>query len=145
MSDPSNPLEVGNISVGYLGRLLLEPPFIYALGAGSHILKFETDLITDVDAQAYSRLVLGQNYPNPFNPSTSIAFELPARSSAVVEIFDVNGALIRKLVDETMDAGRHTVEWNGRDDGGHVVGSGVYFYRLTAAGRTQSKKMVILK
>lgn len=52
---------------------------------------------------------------------------------------------MRKLVDESMSAGPHKVEWNGRDDGGSILGSGVYFYRLTAAGRSEAKKMVILK
>jgi hypothetical protein len=145
-SDPTNPLEVANIPVGGLSsELRLAPPFLYALGAGGHILKFESDLITDVNAPTHSPFVLGQNYPNPFNPSTSISFELPSPSHAVIEIFDVRGSLVRTLADETMSAGGHTVEWNGRDDDGSVVGSGLYFYRLTAGGHSQAKKMVILK
>jgi hypothetical protein len=146
VSDPSDPIEVGSIQSGQLiSRLRLAAPFIYALGYGGHVLKFESDLITGVDMPSRSPFALGQNFPNPFNPSTRISFELPARSSARVEIFDVRGALLRTLADDVMDAGRHVVEWNGRDGGGNVVGSGVYFYRLTAGGRTQSKKMVILK
>ena len=98
-----------------------------------------------MDTPRRAPFALGQNYPNPFNPSTSISFRLPSASRAVVEIFDVRGALVRVLVDKTMRAGSHIVEWNGRDEGGSVVGSGVYFYRLTADGHSTSKKMVILK
>jgi flagellar hook assembly protein FlgD len=113
---------------------------------GSQILKLQTDFVpTGVDAPARSSFVLGQNHPNPFNPSTSISFQLPSPSHAVISIFDVRGSLVRTLVDETMSAGPHQVEWNGRDDGGNIVGSGVYFYRLAAGGHSQAKKMVILK
>ena len=146
VSNPSTPVEAGSILAGSIaGPLSLAPPYIYALGINGPIMKFETDLITDVDSPPGSPFVLGQNYPNPFHPSTRIAFELPTASHASVEIFDVRGGLVRTLADERMSAGLHTVEWNGRDDGGQLLGSGVYFYRLTADGRSQAKKMVILK
>ncbi len=145
-SDPTNPIEGGNILLGDVSGINVDPPFIYLLGLGGHILTLETDFVaTDVGAGARSPFVLGQNHPNPFNPSTSISFQLPSPSRALLEIFDVRGSLVRTLADETMSAGPHQVEWNGRDDGGGIVGSGVYFYRLTAGGHSQAKKMVILK
>ena len=144
VSDPANPIELGNLALGNINDLHIASPYAWAWG-GYTIMKLYFDTSTDVGPAARAPLVLGQNYPNPFNPSTSIAFELPSVSHALVEIFDARGSRVRTLVDDTMNAGPHTVEWNGRDDHGGVVSSGVYFYRLTAGGRTQSKKMVVLK
>jgi hypothetical protein len=145
VSNPSLPVEIASIPVGDVSTLSVSPPFVYALGLGGHVLQFETDLATGIDARPTSSVVLRQNYPNPFNPSTTISFELSSRAAVRVEIFDARGALVRTLADEVMDAGAHALEWNGRDDGQSAVGSGVYFYRLTADGLSQAKKMVNLK
>jgi hypothetical protein len=90
---------------------------------------------------------LAQNYPNPFNPSTTIAFELPAGRShrVTLTIYDVRGARVRTLVAGSLPGGRHTAQWDGRNQAGSPAGSGVYFYRLTAAGRAETRKMVLLK
>ncbi len=90
-------------------------------------------------------VTLGQNSPNPFNPSTTISFTLPAREQVTVSIYDANGRLVRTLLDESRDYGTHSVTWDGRDDAGSTVGSGVYFYRLSAGKYSESKKMVMLK
>jgi hypothetical protein len=88
---------------------------------------------------------LGQNSPNPFNPTTTISFTLPAREQVTVSIYDANGRLVRTLLNESRDYGTHSVTWDGRDDAGSTVGSGVYFYRLSAGKYSESKKMVMLK
>ncbi len=88
---------------------------------------------------------LGQNTPNPFNPTTMINFTLASREHVTVSVYDANGRLVRTLVDETRGTGSHDVQWDGRDDAGVTVGSGVYFYRLRAGSHTESKKMVMLK
>ncbi|HEU4365029.1 MAG TPA: FlgD immunoglobulin-like domain containing protein [Candidatus Krumholzibacteria bacterium] len=88
---------------------------------------------------------LGQNTPNPFNPTTLISYSLPAREHVTVSVYDASGRLVRTLVDETRGAGSHDVQWDGRDNAGTTVGSGVYFYRLTAGKFSESKKMVMLK
>lgn len=88
---------------------------------------------------------LGQNTPNPFNPTTMINFSLGAREHVTVSVYDASGRLVRTLLDETRGAGSHDVQWDGRDDAGVTVGSGVYFYRLTAGNHSESKKMVMLK
>jgi FlgD Ig-like domain len=88
---------------------------------------------------------LGQNSPNPFNPSTIISFTLPVKERVTIVVYDANGKQVRTLVDEDRDFGTHEVAWDGRDDAGAVVGSGVYFYRLTAGKHSESKKMVLLK
>ncbi len=88
---------------------------------------------------------LGQNSPNPFNPSTTISFTLPANERVTIVVYDASGRMVRTLVDANRDFGTHEVAWDGRDDEGAVVGSGVYFYRLTAGKHSESKKMVLLK
>jgi hypothetical protein len=88
---------------------------------------------------------LSQNYPNPFNPQTTISFTLAGRSHVDLRIYDVNGALVRALVNETQAPGAYHVKWDGRDDNGRVVASGVYFYKLTAGSFSQTRKMVLLK
>ena len=88
---------------------------------------------------------LAQNYPNPFNPQTTIAFSIAERANVRVAVYNVNGALVRTLANESRAAGAYELTWDGRDDGGRQVASGVYFYRLTAGSFTQTKKMVLLK
>jgi hypothetical protein len=85
-----------------------------------------------------------QNYPNPFNPSTSIAFDIVKEGRVTISIFDVSGRLVRTLLDEPKDPGRHVVTWNGRDHSGSVVPSGVYFYQIDAGDYTATKKMIRL-
>jgi len=88
---------------------------------------------------------LGQNYPNPFRPETSIEYTLGERSNAVVGIYDASGRLVVRLDQGVREAGTYRADWNGRDTGGSVVGSGVYFYRLEGAPYAAPKKMVRLK
>jgi len=85
------------------------------------------------------------NYPNPFNPSTRIAFGLPADGPVELHIYDTSGRLVRTLVDRVMTAGAKEVRWDGRTDAGTDVASGVYHYRLKAAGRELDGRMVLLK
>jgi hypothetical protein len=89
---------------------------------------------------------LGQNYPNPFNPVTTIAYDVAAAGNVTISVYDVTGALVRTLVDTHRAPGRYTAQWNGVDNRGNTVGSGVYFYRMTAAGyQSQTRQMVLLK
>jgi M6 family metalloprotease-like protein len=89
---------------------------------------------------------LRQNYPNPFNPSTTIAFELPRREAVSLTIYDVGGRKVRSLlIGDVREPGTHHVEWNGRDDGGGHVASGVYFCQLVTGAHRQSIRLVLLK
>ena len=97
------------------------------------------------DAAALVKAVhLFQNQPNPFSPDTRIAFDLPKAGPMELVIYGVNGRLIRKLVKDTREAGRHTASWDGRDDAGEKIGSGIYFYQLIAPGVGESRRMVLL-
>lgn len=87
-----------------------------------------------------------QNYPNPFNPSTTITFKLPRDGHVRVEILSLLGQRIKTLVDGSRHAGIHTVEWDGREQHGAMVASGVYFYRLQGdGGSVLTKKLTLIK
>ncbi|GAB4319606.1 MAG: hypothetical protein Kow0074_09310 [Candidatus Zixiibacteriota bacterium] len=86
-----------------------------------------------------------QNYPNPFNPSTTIQFRLPEASEVNLTIYNVLGQQVRSLVAGVKEAGTHTVEWDGRDDNGSTVQSGMYFYRIQTPSFTEARKMTLLK
>ncbi len=88
---------------------------------------------------------LAQNYPNPFNPATTIAFSMEKAAHVDLTIYDVRGARVRGLVNQHRNAGAYHVDWDGHDDRGRQVASGVYFYKLVAGSFTDTKKMTILK
>jgi M6 family metalloprotease-like protein len=91
---------------------------------------------------------LHQNYPNPFNPETRIRFTIKGRQSSLhtsLKIYNIRGQLVRTLLDGDRTAGDYDVLWDGRDDRGMEVSSGIYFYRLSAGSSSQVKKMVLLK
>jgi len=83
--------------------------------------------------------------PNPFNPTTRIQYELDSRVPVSLSVFDVNGRLIKRLVDQTAGPGTFTTEWNGTNESGEHVSTGVYFCRLIAGSFTDTQKMVLLK
>ena len=86
-----------------------------------------------------------QNHPNPFNPQTTIAFSIKERGEVSLAVYDVAGQLVRTLANESLAAGPHTKVWDGRDNAGQPIASGVYFYKLVANNFSQTKKMVLLK
>ena len=88
---------------------------------------------------------LNQNYPNPFNPTTQIQFGLAGETKTTLVIFDIAGRQVRSLVQGVVGPGFHTVEWNGKDDGGRTVAAGVYFYRLQAGDFRETKRMTLVK
>jgi hypothetical protein len=92
-----------------------------------------------------ARYALEANHPNPFNPQTMIAYDLAGAGKSRLTVYDVNGARIRELVNVNQRAGHYTVTWDGRDDNGQAVASGVYFYRLASGPFNQTRKMVLLK
>lgn len=94
--------------------------------------------------------VLDQNFPNPFNPETTIRYQLPFEGRVTLAVYDLAGRLVAKLEQGVCSAGEHRVKWQGRDQIGRMVASGVYFYRLQAAGRegqsfAVTKKMTLMK
>lgn len=89
---------------------------------------------------------LDQNYPNPFNPSTNINYQVPENGRNVrIDIFNITGQLVRTLVNKTHNAGEYNVVWDGTNDVGQQVSSGVYFFRMASTGFVNTKKMVLMK
>ncbi len=100
---------------------------------------------TDVAETAPAANRLHQSFPNPFNPTTRIAFDINTPAQVSLKIFDVSGRLVRVLVDKTLTAGRHEVIWNGTDESGTKVASGIYFCRMTAGTFTEANKLILLR
>jgi hypothetical protein len=107
-----------------------------------------TSLVTGVDdnpSNIVSNFSLEQNYPNPFNPETKINYQLAAGGFVTLGIYDLLGREIKLLVNEEQPYGRYTVNWNGTDNFGNKVPSGIYMYTLRTAGSVITKKMVLMK
>ncbi|HEX5133217.1 MAG TPA: FlgD immunoglobulin-like domain containing protein, partial [Candidatus Krumholzibacteria bacterium] len=88
---------------------------------------------------------LNSIHPNPFNPQTTVAYSLTGETRVRIAIYDVRGALVRLLVDESQAAGEHNALWNGVDDSGRPVTSGIYFVRMIAGSYKETRKIVMLK
>lgn len=98
----------------------------------------------DDEIEVPKSLTLGQNYPNPFNAETKIDFHTNG-GAVSLEVYDLTGALVRTLIDGSPEAGYHSVDWNGLDESGNEVASGIYFYRLSGSDGEQVKRMTLLK
>ena len=85
------------------------------------------------------------NYPNPFNPTTTIRFALPEEANVTLEVYDATGRRVSTLISNQLSAGRYEAIWNGRNDSGSTVASGMYLYRLTAGNFVESKTMILMK
>ena len=109
------------------------------------IVGFAAGIDNDKNGNLPSSIALEQNYPNPFNPSTTIDFSLSYSSEVKLEIYNVIGELTGTLINGPLSAGSYSVEWNGADNSGNKVASGIYFYRLTSNSETKSMKMLLLK
>jgi hypothetical protein len=111
-----------------------------------------SDVVVSVDDKPIAgkgliptRYELYQNYPNPFNPTTIIEYALPEASHVKIEIFNLAGQKIKTLVDSYLSAGKYRIHWDGTDDNGVRVSSGVYIYRLVAGDNVIAKKMILIK
>ena len=110
---------------------------VYDGGSGIGIESY-----TDEVPQSYE---LCQNYPNPFNPSTQIMYSLPKLNHVILKIFNIHGKAIKTLVNEFQTAGKKSVTWDGLNEGGQKVSSGIYIYQLNIGDFTTSKKMIMVQ
>jgi len=115
----------------------LEEPLVYVNGA--------VQLITGFPEVIPVSFGLSQNYPNPFNATTSIDFSLASPAHVSLDVFDCSGRKVSALIDGQMQAGPHRIIWNGADDRGNALSSGVYIYRLRADGMLATRQMMLLK
>jgi hypothetical protein len=129
-----------------------DSPYWYKIAAvdihdnvSSYVLLGPNDVTGDEAPETPPASYLSQNYPNPFNPSTTIRFGLRVRAPVSLRIYDAAGRLVRVLVEEPRDAGRYSEDWNGLDNAGRAVASGMYFYKLKAGMFEETRKMVLLR
>ncbi|MEZ4648028.1 MAG: FlgD immunoglobulin-like domain containing protein [Candidatus Eisenbacteria bacterium] len=106
---------------------------------------FRPDAVEELPTGTPTRTELFQNSPNPFNPRTTIRFALSRTGPAELSVFDVAGRRVRTLVQGELEAGAHDVVWDGRDESGNLLSSGIYWTQLRANGRTFSKKATVLR
>jgi hypothetical protein len=115
------------------------------LGYNTTVQKAFDDLLTGAGDSPLTFNRLEQNIPNPFNPTTEIVYELEKAGHVELAIYDVAGKLVRTLINGHKPAGVDRAAWNGRDNNGRAVSSGVYFYRINAGEFKSTKRMVLLK
>jgi C1A family cysteine protease len=113
---------------------------VVVLEDGEAVTSFETTI--SVPAAVFA---LDQNYPNPFNPRTTIRYSIDRDALVVLSVYDVSGKLVRNLVNRKLAAGGYTEAWDGRDENGGEVVSGIYFFRLKAGNRMLHRKAVLLR
>ncbi len=122
-------------------NFVLHPGFIPCLSLG---------LITSVDdgvvdTELPKAFALRQNYPNPFNPATEIIYELPKAAYVNLAVFNLLGQKVKTLINATVQAGKYSARWDGKDETGKIVASGIYLYRLESGGQFFQKSMTLLK
>ena len=109
-----------------------------SIGVGVEVL-VENSNITPLE------FALHQNYPNPFNPQTNIKFDLSEKAYTSLAIFNLVGQKVATLISKTMDAGSYSVKWEGFNDNGSALPTGMYIYELKNSGQHFMKKMVLVK
>lgn len=100
--------------------------------------------VQEADTKGPETFALYQNYPNPFNSSTIIKFSLPHRQDVRLRIIDLNGRVVKTLVNSTLDKGVHQLRWNGLDERQQEVASGVYFYQIQSGDYVAMKKLILV-
>ncbi|MCH9032855.1 MAG: T9SS type A sorting domain-containing protein, partial [candidate division Zixibacteria bacterium] len=112
------------------------------------VMKFSS-FLTDVEEFDFGNLPrdynLSQNYPNPFNPTTTIDFNIPKRSNASINIYNMLGQKVKRLINQEYSAGNYKITWDGTTSNGVRASTGLYFYRLETKDFVETKKMILLK
>ncbi len=123
-----------NISSITVLRNLINAPF-----------ELQTDIAGETPQQLPDKFSVNQNYPNPFNPTTMIQYALPERARVTIDIHNLLGQRVSRLVNEIQTAGEHTAIWDGTDENGNAVATGMYFYRVKAGDFMDNKKMLLIR
>ncbi|MBN1996193.1 T9SS type A sorting domain-containing protein [candidate division KSB1 bacterium] len=150
ISDPANPVKIGYFDTGfYVENMTMDESYIYLTDNDNGIYIIElndpTFISAGITGKVPSAFSLDQNYPNPFNAATKFTFYLPRSTRVRVDVFNLSGQKVRTLIDENISAGVESVTWDGRDNYGRLVPSGVYFYQMDAGGIQQVKKCMLLR
>ena len=151
------PVPIGGLGQGYQGDNIdlisvgdrLYPMWMDNRTGVYQIWSARVDLsalaLTPTDELQPKDFRLYQNYPNPFNPETTIKFAVSKVREVVLQIFDISGQLVQTLVNARLSAGIYETKWQGRNQSGQEVGSGIYFYRLKTGGFTQTRRMLLIR
>jgi len=110
-----------------------------------YLMLGQPDVAVDDDVNIARHFKLHDNYPNPFNPTTTIKFDIPARAKVQLMVYDMLGNKIKTIVNEKRSAGTYDVQWDGTNEMGVAVSSGVYFYKLSTDNHVATKKMMFIK
>jgi hypothetical protein len=142
-TDEIEGLQAGEEFVLVIGNVTTEESFGFVesgarIEIGSLISRTSGDLLP-------MDFALAQNYPNPFNPATGISFSVPTATTVQIEVYNILGSKVATLFDGMAEAGTNTVVWDGTNDAGQTVATGVYFYRMTAGSFEMTRKMVLMK
>ncbi|MFC2085389.1 T9SS type A sorting domain-containing protein, partial [Bacteroidota bacterium] len=138
------PLEDGNIAALEI-KVLEKEANVTLKGSVSLNDKYDVELLPVALRQIPTEYALDQNYPNPFNPTTKIKYQVPENAKITLAIYNMLGERVRTLVNEIREAGYYTVEWDGRNDYGTQISSGVYIYRMFSDKFVATKKMMFIK
>jgi len=129
----------GEVYIGHLEAFSGQKYLTVMESGGATFVQEDWNIVTPNDYK------LAQNYPNPFNPTTQIQFTLPLKKEVTLTVYDLMGRKVKTLVNKTMEQGTYEMEWNGTNNNGHQVASGVYIYRLKAGNVVKSKKMTLIR
>jgi len=132
---------------GRIGCFICSVPFFGQFDPPKIIAAWATDVAVSVgeSRSAPEEFALDQNYPNPFNPATNISYRLSMTGDVELAIYDITGKRVRTLVNDRQNAGAHTVVWDGRDESGQQVVSGIYLYQLKAGREKETRRMVLMR
>ncbi len=119
------------------------------LGADKGIEFIQVQGITSVDVHETKEktftFILENNFPNPFNPGTTIRYRITKPALVMLKIYNINGEKVRTLVNQNQNTGVYDIKWDGRDDEGQTISSGIYFYQICVNNFSQAKKMILIK
>ena len=113
----------------------------FIVGESDYVDKMSNEILNNIPTTFF----LSQNYPNPFNPITKLDYNLPLRSKVNISVYNVLGQEIKTLLNEVKEYGYHSVIWNGKDNSGKDMASGVYFARITSQSFIKTRKMLLVK
>ena len=149
ISDTYNPTIVGYYDLDNFGYdVYVEGDFIYVANGqcGFYILRYTGGSSIDDEYSETSLSILSQNYPNPFNPTTTISYKLEKPGKIILNIYNLQGQLVKKFVDSRRTVGKYSLVWDGKDEGGKKLSSGIYFYQIeTPNFKSQINKMVLIR
>ena len=146
-SQLNNPFDSHNVEFRVIGGATIVPEDIQIIAGDGNGLEINlTKSVVSLNYQdSPNAFNLNSVFPNPFNPSTVFEYILPTQSTVQITIYDLYGRMVQKLVNGERNSGRHLVYWNGEDENGFPVSTGVYFYRIKTPIYSKSRKMILLR